>query len=106
MKTRKRRNRTGHSSQRRKKNSSSSSSAYTIRRGGFLTPFRNRVKQRFTAFRQRRADAATVRAHESQARRDINESPDFVHHPLDGLGQDFEGIVQIQLIRIFTRTPY
>lgn len=73
MKTRKRRNR----SQRRRKNGS----AYTIRRGGFLTPFRNRVKQRFTAFRQRRADAATARARESQARINRNESPRFRTSP-------------------------
>jgi len=64
-KTRKHRNR----SQRRRKNSS----AYTIRRGGFLTPLRN--------FRQRRAAAATVRARESQARRDRNESPRFRTSP-------------------------
>lgn len=73
MKTRKRRNR----SQRRRKNGS----AYTIRRGGFLTPFRNRVKQRYTAFRQRRAAAATARARESQARIDRNESPRFRTSP-------------------------
>jgi hypothetical protein len=71
--TRKHRNR----SQRRRKNGS----AYTIRRGGFLTPFRNRVKQRFTAFRQRRAAAATVRARESQARIDGNVSPRFRTSP-------------------------
>jgi hypothetical protein len=71
--TRKRQNR----SQRRRKNGS----AYTIRRGGFLTPFRNRVKQRFTAFRQRRADAATARARESQARIDGNVSPRFRTSP-------------------------
>jgi hypothetical protein len=64
-KTRKRQNR----SQRRRKNSS----AYTIRGGGFLTLFRN--------FRQRRAAAATVRARESQARRDRNESPRFRTSP-------------------------
>ena len=75
--TRKRRNRNGHFSQRRKKNSSSSSSAYTIRRGGFLTP----LKQRYTAFRQRRAAAATVRARESQARIDGNVSPRFRTSP-------------------------
>jgi len=67
--TRKHRNR----SQRRRKNGS----AYTIRRGGFLTPLRNRVKQRFTAFRQRRAD----RARESQARIDGNVSPRFRTSP-------------------------
>ncbi len=72
-KTRKRQNR----SQRRRKNGS----AYTIRRGGFLTPFRNRVKQRFTAFRQRRAAAATARARESQARIDGNVSPRFRTSP-------------------------
>ena len=64
-KTRKHRNR----SQRRRKNSS----AYTIRRGGFLTPLRN--------FRQRRAAAATIRARESQARRDRNVSPRFRTSP-------------------------
>ena len=63
--TRKRRNR----SQRRRKNRT----AYTIRRGGFFTPLRN--------FRQRRAAAATVRARESQARRDRNESPRFRTSP-------------------------
>lgn len=71
--TRKRQNR----SQRRRNNGS----AYTLRRGGFLTPFRNRVKQRFTAFRQRRAAAATVRARESQARIDGNVSPRFRTSP-------------------------
>ena len=71
--TRKRQNR----SQRRRNNGS----AYTIRRGGFLTPFRNRVKQRFTAFRQGRAAAATVRARESQARIDGNVSPRFRTSP-------------------------
>ena len=71
--TRKRRNRNGHSSQRRRKNGS----AYTIRRGGFLTP----LKQRFTSFRQRRAAAATARARESQARIAIGESPRFRTSP-------------------------
>lgn len=71
--TYKRRNRNGNFSQRRRKNGS----AYTIRRGGFLTPFRNRVKQRYTAFRQRRA----VRARESQARIDGNVSPRFRTSP-------------------------
>jgi hypothetical protein len=71
--TRKRQNRNGNFSQRRRKNGS----AYTIRRGGFLTP----VKQRFTAFRQRRAAAATARARESQARIDGNVSPRFRTSP-------------------------
>lgn len=71
--TRKRRNR----SQRRRKNGS----AYTIRGGRFLTQFKDRVKQRYTAFRQRRADAATVRARESQARIDGNVSPRFRTSP-------------------------
>lgn len=68
-KTRKRRSQNGIFSQRRRKNGS----AYTIRRGGFLTPFRNR----YTAFRERRAAAATARARESQARIDGNVSPRF-----------------------------
>ena len=68
-----RRNRNKHSSQRRRKNGS----AYTMRRGGFLTP----LKQRYTAFRQRRAAAATVRARESQARIDGNVSPRFRTSP-------------------------
>lgn len=71
--TRKRRTRNGHSSQLRRKNGS----AYTIRRGGFLTP----LKQRYTAFRQRRAVAATARARESQARIAIGESPRFRTSP-------------------------
>jgi hypothetical protein len=48
-----------------------------MRRGGFLTP----LKQRYTAFRQRRAAAATVRARESQARIDGNVSPRFRTSP-------------------------
>lgn len=72
-KTRKRQNR----SQRRRKNGS----AYTIRRGGFLTPFRHRVKERFTAFRQRRTEAANARARDSQARIAGNVSPRFRTSP-------------------------
>jgi hypothetical protein len=73
-KTRKNRNRNGHFSQRRRKNSS----AYTIRRGGFLTPLKNR----YTVFRQRREAAATARARESQARIDGNVSPRFLTSPV------------------------
>ena len=72
-KTRKHRNRKGHFSQRRRKNSS----VYTIRRGGFLTPLKNK----YAAFRKRRLDAATARARESQARIDIGESPRFRTSP-------------------------
>jgi hypothetical protein len=76
--TRKRRNRNGHSSQQRRKKNSS---AYTIRRGGFLTPFKEQVKQRYTAFRQDRAIASDARTRESQARIARNESPRFRRSP-------------------------